>query len=47
MVAGVAKLPRFVEMKREVEIDTRHEVINSMEGSSFPGWLISYILYLI
>ena len=38
VVAGVAKLPRFVEMKREVEIDTRQEVIKLMEGSSFPGW---------
>ena len=33
----MARLPRLVEMKREVEIDTRQEVISSMEGSSFPG----------
>ena len=37
VVAGVARLPRFVDMKREVDIDTREDVINSMEGSSFPG----------
>ena len=36
MVTGVARLPRLVAMNNEVEMDTRHEVIRSMEGSSFP-----------
>ena len=40
MVTGVARLPRLVAMNNEVEMDTRHEVIRSMEGSSFPEKLL-------
>ena len=37
-MVGVARLPMLVVMNREVEIDTRQAVINSMDGSSLPGW---------
>ena len=35
-MTSVARLPRLVVMNNEVEIDTRHEVISSIEGSSLP-----------
>ena len=35
-MTSVARLPKLVVMNNEVEIDTRHEVISSIEGSSLP-----------
>ena len=35
-MTSVARFPKLVVMNNEVEIDTRHEVISSIEGSSLP-----------
>ena len=44
---GVARLLRLVEMKREVEMDTRQEVIKSMEESSLPEWQVGIIHFMV